>query len=512
MRFRNLLPLLTATALAVPAAAPAAPLAPFATVEGTCDREEAAEQTFTGDPVDRPHPAVIVQFLVHGGRGSLDGAAVEQRDVSWAPRPALAPGDRPSVVARCDGSADDMPFTARFFDRPSAPASFSGIGGRSELVFGIPGAAEYEADVTVEDGKVELRHGSRAERLDGPRRVSLGRLSRPAATIVIEALDGGDPEWSISIRALPTNLSGVAFSAPFVGRNPPAHTDLEFTTSGDSDVTVDVVESATGRVVRRLANAARVSGYGRYSWDATDPFGRPVDDGHYQALVSGMDPAGHASAGDASLVVDRTDPIVGVLSARRLLHTEPLQVGVGDATSGLASASATTTGGARAGAGMLGSLLTLRPPGGWAPGRHAVAIHARDHAGNEVRLVREVTIVRGQRCDATAATRAVRASRSVLAELRRGRVARRRPRAAQVLCSDLDADGPPEMAVLVRGRRGRTGVAVFSMSTTTWRPRLRTARHRVAKLALRGGALVVERRGGLRALRLRVVRGSFTLR
>ena len=488
----------------------AAPLGePFASVSGTCVKGD-VDENFTGAPVSGRHPEVLVAYEVKSGAGELDFNDVQSGDTVWDTRSGFEHNDLPRVNAGCYDSPTNLEFVATYYDRPSTPSTFRGVGSAGEIEFDIPGEADYVADVEVTSGRLEVVAGSRIQQFGvGRSEFQLGRRSTFGLTLNVAPVGGTRPAWSVSVRALPTTITGVGFSRAFISSDWTTST-LRFLRSGDMSLDVEVADR-TGAVVRSLQ-----SGYGEYPWDGTDGLGRPVPDGAYVATVNGTDPAGHRSSGAASVVVDRTKPLVSVLSARRIVERQQMLVAVNDLTSGIQSAQLWAAGVETKATAAVAGVLALRPPGGWEPGTQAVYVEVEDVAGNDISLRHEFEVVKEQRCDRTRARAATFASKPTLVALRRAKLLKKAGtkglRVAQVLCTDVDGDGVPEMVALLRGAKSRPALVAFSMSQDTWRLRLRETRQTFTRVTLRNGVVTAHRRGGRKPLTLAAVGAALRLR
>jgi hypothetical protein len=128
----------------------------FATLTGPCTTNG---NTVYGAPVTSPHAHILMRYTVTSGAAYLDSSvdSIAAGDVIWNPRTAgLNTNDPPSVYAFCDSPET---FTATFFDVPTTPTTFSGIGNNttgSTVEFVAPGSGQYVADLSLSGGGVSM--------------------------------------------------------------------------------------------------------------------------------------------------------------------------------------------------------------------------------------------------------------------------------------------------------------------------------------------------------------------
>jgi hypothetical protein len=369
---------------AVPAARAAEPV-PFATLNGRCD-PLLHDQLFSADPVGSAHAGVIRRLTARTGDVELNDNALSQGDVVWDVGGTLGPGASPSVFGSCLGAPDAPSFSVDFFDRPSAPASFSGVGNATGSVLGFAalGAAQYVADVERDKGTVGL--WSFESGVVGQDFVTAGRL--PLGTVesgdheLFLATDDQQPAWTVTIRALPVAVTRVGFDAP--AARPGTPLDAHFTTDGDTTVTA-VVRDARRRIVATPAAGVRVSpGAHPLHWLTRDSDGDPLREGVYTLEISTRDPSGERSAARARVTLDGTPPTLRLTSRDRFGVHEPLTGTAFDDRSGVGAVTMVDADdpGSPIEPRIAGPWFSYVPAAGWRPGPHRVLVTATDVAGN----------------------------------------------------------------------------------------------------------------------------------
>jgi hypothetical protein len=358
----------------------------FATLNGPCTTNG---NTVYGLPVTSPHAHILMRYTVASGAAYLDSSidSITAGDVIWNPRAVgLNTNDPPSVYAFCDSPET---FTATFFDVPTTPTTFSGIGNDttgSTVEFVAPGSGQYVADLSLSGGGVSmnvvdyLAFGHLANFASSGQYV-LGTISAGSHDLEITALAGPRPTWTVRIYALPVAITDLTFGQP--ATRPGAFIQAKYTTTGDTVITA-VVRAASGQPVKTLASAFPVGeGGNSLSWDATTDAGVPLADGTYTLGVTSLDPSGQTSAASTPILIDGTPPSISVRSPSSIQADGAISGQISDALTGVASASVTAHG-------VSGSLrpsnFVYRESGGFSLGRHTIAISATDGAGNVRKL------------------------------------------------------------------------------------------------------------------------------
>jgi hypothetical protein len=371
---------------AAPAQAELSPL-PFMTASGNCPAN--GSSTIFSPATTSDHPAVLRRIRPQGGPGYIDGTSFGARGDYWQVGTALTTSQSNNLSFSCSGSAG-FGATVEWFDQPTLPATFSGDAGpngtgTSEVRFTAPGTAQYVAQLTLTGGAVTLAKGYRfgypQQTFASSGTFQIGTLGTGTQTLDVVPADGPASHWTVRISALPVAVSGAKFDAAMM-RCCDA-TSLNYTTSGDTNVTVSIV-NAYGTSVRVLANDFAVSdGSHSLTWDGRDGGGNPVGDGVYTAVIARHDPSGASGTTySAPITVDSTAPTAAVSSARVGLN-DAVVVNVADASSGVDTASASVDGDF---GGYLGNgsptIVVDAPYSGWTAGSHSLSVDVRDNAGN----------------------------------------------------------------------------------------------------------------------------------
>lgn len=126
--------------------------------------------------------------------------------------------------------------------------------------FLVPGIAQYVADLTLASGPVTLSAEGRNQRFASSGRFDLGTLKPGVEDIAIEANDGPQSQWALSIRALPVVLSKVGFDHAVA--RPGEIVTAAYTLSGEATVSARVTD-ASGHVVRTPGRKPSNAGHAR---------------------------------------------------------------------------------------------------------------------------------------------------------------------------------------------------------------------------------------------------------
>lgn len=215
-------------------------------------------------------------------------------------------------------------------------------------------------------------------------RAQLGTLDSGDYYPTVDAVDGAQARWSVTFRALPSQLTGLRFQ-PSVARQGTIVT-AGYHLSGDARFTATVIDGGGG-TVRSLANDLAVSaGDHSLTWDGLTESGAPVRDGSYTLRISGHDANGNALNASTRILLDGTPPSVAVLSRGRIPVRNALVVEVTDRTSGLYAASLTVGHGVVARLSAGSTRLSYRPRRGWHRGSvYRFVVIAVDRAQNRRR-------------------------------------------------------------------------------------------------------------------------------
>jgi hypothetical protein len=333
--------------------------------------------------------AKVLRRITATGKGSIGVTSFDttSEGVYWQLGDPLAASESEPLQFTCYTSATGFAAQVDWFDQPTLPATFEGdagpnAAGDSRVQFDAPGAGQYVAELTLTGGAVQLAsiNSFRSQTFASSGTFQIGTLPAGSNGLRILAQDGPAAHWRVRISALPVAVSDAKFSSTVI-RCCDA-TSLGYATSGDTRVTVSIV-NAYGVSVRVLASDFPVSS-GSHSliWDGRDANGNPVADGVYTAVIGRHDPSGASGTSySAPVTVDSTAP-TATLSAGRVGLTDSLVVNVADASSGLDTASARVDDGYSRYLDTGASSIVLSPSSEWTAGAHAVSVAVRDNAGN----------------------------------------------------------------------------------------------------------------------------------
>lgn len=344
------------------------------------------------------HPSTILRVAVNGPVWwAAHDIQITGADTIWDDGGSVDAGVPVSGYVDCM-QHDNVAYTVTQFDTPSAPTRFSGSstpGGSDEssgdpfgsnLSFRAPGDAPYVADVTVSQGAVNVTADmSASTTVASQRTVTLGALDAGEHTVSLVALDGPQAIWQVTIRPLPIAVSGLAVGRA-VARPRQANT-LAYTTSGQTRITVTVLNGASD-VVRTLARDLAVGrGDHELTWDGTTQGGARLRDGSYRLLVQSVDPVGNASQAATPVIVDGTPPRVRWPRSKRLKPRQRIIVKVTDRLAGVRSARLMFAGRTVARLHRGTHRINYHPGRGyrWRPGRVRYTLISYDRAGNRTR-------------------------------------------------------------------------------------------------------------------------------
>ncbi len=228
--------------------------------------------------------------------GSDNDAPIGPGDIEWVPVQYVDVGGSPTVGMDCSTGS----ITASFYTVPSAPISYSGAttyeggGTNSELPFSAPATDYYEADITVTQGAVSVDCTTGRLTVTPSGVCDLGSINAGSqASVDVDAVDGPQAIWTVTIRALPVALSAVKASpsSGFTG----SPTTISYTVSGDTTVTAGVYNSSD-QLIQSLASGLAVSqGNHSLTWGGTGTGGELLPAGAYTVDLTSTDSQGNVS-------------------------------------------------------------------------------------------------------------------------------------------------------------------------------------------------------------------------
>jgi hypothetical protein len=462
--------------------------APFATLSGACPAGQ--QSVFSASPVTATHSNVVVRYAATSGSPALDGTTIPAGRVQWYPRSsAITTNSTPSVsVYNCSSQASA--FQVAFYDRPSAPVTYSGVG-NSDLPFTYVGDAQYVADLQLSTGAVALSTSyccGGTQQFASSGQYSLGTVgSQDAAELDIRALDGPAPVWTVTIRPLPVAITDAAFATPI--SRPGTVIQANYKTTGDTAITATVLNAA-GQPVRNLASGLGVTtGSHSLSWDGRGGGGAPLPDGTYTLALTSHDANGLTSSQSASVVVDGSPPAVVMTSPATLSPGEPVSAQATDALSGVSELTLGDSDDYRYAGADNGAPVSYVPYSGWTLGAHALTATATDKAGNSQALTLRFTVAQNavaQRqattpskptCSKSSAKTQADGNAAFLSYMRTHKLAQSGRSVFadgswsiwKVFCHDLTGDHRTDMAfVLIPPTTAKVVLAVFRNTGTGW--------------------------------------------
>jgi hypothetical protein len=355
---------------------------PFMSVTGNC-ANSFGTSVFSPTP-GASHTAVL-RRITASGHGSVGVTSFSGPGTYWQQGSPLGASSSETLSFSCPSSSFGA--TVDWFDEPTLPATFEGdagptADGDSRVQFNAPGEAQYLAQLTLTGGAVTLSSPTtfRSQTFASSGTFQMGTLGAGSNGLKVVAEDGPAAHWRVRISALPVAVSGAKFAGT-VMRCCDA-TSFDYATSGDTRVTVSVV-NGYGTSVRVLANDFAVSS-GSHSlvWDGRDGNGNPVGDGVYTAVIARQDPSGASGTSySAPITVDSTAP-TATLNAGRVGLKDAVVVNLADASSGLDTASARVDDDFSRYLDTGTTAIVLSPYSEWTAGAHSVSVDVRDNAGN----------------------------------------------------------------------------------------------------------------------------------
>ncbi len=226
---------------------------------------------------------------------------------------------------------------AALMDRPSTPATFSGITSQSEasfLSFTARGEGRYVVDVTITQGAIAI--GNVNGIIESSGEFSLGDLRAQDYDLLVNAQSGPPAIWTATVRELPVAINGLSFGQTYMASG--AGLAANFSVTGDTTIAATVV-NATGGLVRSLGTFPVSEGQSSIPWDGRGVGGSSLPDGPYYLKLVSTDPSGDTTAAQTMIVLDNTPPTVALTSPSIIKPFQSIGFNVRDAGSGVASAS-----------------------------------------------------------------------------------------------------------------------------------------------------------------------------
>jgi flagellar hook capping protein FlgD len=319
---------------------------PFATSTAGCGTGF-ADVSFPAQSAN--HSDAIYSLTSNGASGWVEGADgnnFNAGDEVWGDLGEVAANTPTQMYVYCSGGS----ITVQLYDRQDTPATFTGTASAdgtdsdSYLPFIATGTGQYVADVTLNQGAINL-NGSTV--VDSSQEVPLGSLSAGDNELEVFAVSGPAAVYSITIRELPVAISGLTFGdgydpAPTYAA-PGTILTGSFSVSGDTTITAYVCNSG-GAIVRHLGSFAAGEGDSSVTWDARGDDGATLPDGTYYLELDSTDPNGNVTSAQTSIILDGTPPVVAMTSPDQIGPSQAVSFAVSDAESGVAGISLTVDG------------------------------------------------------------------------------------------------------------------------------------------------------------------------
>jgi hypothetical protein len=319
-----LVALLVAVAPTGAVASPAS-LSPVGTGSGSCSAV-AGDGGITGTAPAPTTEDVLAEVQV----GSGDTGVVETNsfgdgdfgsgDTVWVDDGTVDAGSYPTLsFYGCTGTGS---VNVQFFAEPAAPVTYSGSStyengpdevddddyqASSIMPFVSSSTGPYEATVSVTQGAVELDIsgilGAGAKTpVTSSDTIPLGDLtSGQSYDLALDALDGPQADWTVSIAPVPVAISGVGVS-PTAGPGGTPVT-ISYTVSGDTSLDAGVYNTS-GKLVDSLAAGLAVSqGKHTLTWGGTGANGAALMAGTYRVKLTSTDTQGNVSTGSAAYAI-----------------------------------------------------------------------------------------------------------------------------------------------------------------------------------------------------------------
>ena len=224
-------------------------------------------------------------------------ATFQPGDAVWGDLGPVQGGTAAQLNVECNSGGS---ITVDLYDRPAAPASFSGVSTSAstsgEFVFTAIGSGQYVADVSLSEGAIQLANSyGPFTTVASSEEVPLGSLPSGQNTLYMQGLDGPAADYSVTLLELPVEVSRLAFTASD-GSTPAwvaPGTVLTggFSVSGDTTISA-YVHNQLGQVVRHLGSFFAKEGATSVTWDTRGDGGATLPDGAYSLHLDSTDPAG----------------------------------------------------------------------------------------------------------------------------------------------------------------------------------------------------------------------------
>lgn len=376
--------MITAAVLNGPATVAAAEPLPFATATASCHDE----LTF---PVQTSsHPDVIYRFrsLEADGGGLWPGngsPGFAPGDIGWASYffGGVQAGTAPSWYAGC--APESASVEASLADRPSTPATFSGVtstaeGNRSYLPFSAPGAGQYVLDLSIAQGAVEI--DGYAGILQSSGVYPLGSLEAGPHNPRLQAAPGPQAVWSATIRMVPVAINGLSFGRGCMA--PGTGIPAGFSVTGDTSIAA-TIRKKSGGTVRDLGSFRVRQGDSSIPWDGRNAAGRPVANGRYVLALTSTDPQGQVTKAQTGISVARNAPRVKVVKPRRVSPKRALVFRIFKDPCGASSLKVLIDGrrrGVYRRPAVVNGKIQVPPRGSWSVGKHRWRVVSTDPVGN----------------------------------------------------------------------------------------------------------------------------------
>ena len=359
----------------------------FATASGNC-----SDGQITFPAQSSAHPDTLLHFQAVGSQGVVAGqgagAVFGEGDTGWVPYGAVEAGTVPTAQIECSSGS----VTAALADRPSAPATFSGVttpgavsffgSSDSYLSFHAPGAGQYVLDATMSQGAITVAGVSGIIESSGE--YSLGALGAGDIDLDIGAQSGPPAQWTLTVRELPVAINGLSFAQAFMA--PGTGLPASFSVTGDTTITATVTNSA-GQIVRSLGTFPVSKGSSSIPWDGRGVGGASLPDGVYTLSLASVDPSGDTTTAQTTITLDSTPPTAVMTSPQTIRPQQSVSFSVVDAESGVASISLLIDGQDVDAFGDYYDPLptngALSAPGPWSLGSHTWQIQTTDKVGNQ---------------------------------------------------------------------------------------------------------------------------------
>lgn len=387
--------MITVALLKGPATAVGAEPVPFATASAPCS---SGVLTF---PVQASsHPSVIYRFRSVGATGGMGseggiGTVFAPGDSGWGifdtrwsvdtgatADGGVEAGTAPKMYANCPESEAGS-VEASLADRPSTPATFSGVTSRRQgsfLPFVAPGTGQYALDLTMTQGAVEIQGVPGILQSSGT--YSLGDLAGGPHNLRVDAVAGPSAIWSATVRKVPVAINGLSFGRGCMA--PATGIPARFSVTGDTSIAA-AIRNSSGGIVRDLGSFPVRHGKGSIPWDGRNAAGGPVANGRYVLALTSTDPQGQVTSARTGITVASSAPRVKAATPRRISPRRALVLRIFNDPCGVSSVKVQIDGQLRGvyrrGAVVAGK-IQVPPRGSWAFGKHRWRVVSTDPVGN----------------------------------------------------------------------------------------------------------------------------------